>query len=247
MAQELGGELAVGLALGRPHDSADEEAGELAACLVVAAAELLPLVGVGGDDLVDDLLQRARVHRFEATLLGDLARRPPGVDHLGQHLLGLRGGQLARRLHAHQLGHAVRIEVGGAFDGEVVLDVGEETTGVGARCDRLKRQVVEAALDGDRHRGHGRLDGSRSSERRTARRGQRGQGGVDAHDPVVVWRKRHKVGLGEVAVVLGLLLRAQRAGAAGRLVPVPGLLAHALARFQQLDLPPDLVVDGPPK
>ena len=73
-AEERGGGLAVGLALAGLHHLAHEEAGELAAGLVVAGAELLPLLGVGGDDLVDDALERAGVERLEALLLGD--RRP---------------------------------------------------------------------------------------------------------------------------------------------------------------------------
>src|SRR5690606_23436601 len=55
----------------------------------------------------------------------------------------------------------------------------------------------------------------------------------------------HEVGLGEVAVVLGLLLAAEGVGAAVVLVPVAGLLHDGFAGLQQRDLPAGLVVDGP--
>ena len=57
--------------------------------------------------------------------------------------------------------------------------------------------------------------------------------------------ERDEVGLGEVAVVVGVLLHPEGAGAAGGLVPVAGLLADGLARLEQVDLAERLVVDGP--
>ena len=53
-------------------------------------------------------------------------------------------------------------------------------------------------------------------------------------------RQRHEVGLGEVAVIVRLLLRPQRAQRPGRRVVVQRLLLHRPAAVQQLDLALDL-------
>ncbi len=55
------------LPLARLHHLADEEAEDL----LLAAAVLLDLAGVGGDDLVDDLLDGAAVGDLLEALLGD--------------------------------------------------------------------------------------------------------------------------------------------------------------------------------
>ena len=56
--------------------------------------------------------------------------------------------------------------------------------------------------------------------------------------------QRDEIGLGEVPVVVGLLLRAQRGGPPLVLVPVPRLLHHAAPVLEDRGLPPDLVLDG---
>src|SRR5919106_342104 len=65
---------------------------------------------------------------------------------------------------------------------------------------------------------------------------QHGELGIHAGDPLVAGVERHQVGLGEVAVVLGLLLGPQRARPALGLVPVAGLLGPGPARPPPLHL-----------
>ena len=66
--------------------------------------------------------------------------------------------------------------------------------------------------------------------------GERRQGAVDPLDPGVAGGERHQVGLGEVAVVVRLLLRAQRRQGAAAGVEVEGLLDHGPPRLDQLAL-----------
>ena len=67
--------------------------------------------------------------------------------------------------------------------------------------------------------------------------------GLHPRLPRVVGRERHEVGLGEVAVVVGFFLGAQRLGAPRRLVPVPSLLLDGAPRLEDRDLPGGLVLD----
>ena len=64
-------------------------------CLAVPVAG--PLPRVGGDDLVDDAGQGVGAQGLEAPGPGDLGRVAAAGQHLGQHLLGLGGGERGRR------------------------------------------------------------------------------------------------------------------------------------------------------
>ena len=75
-------------------------------------------------------------------------------------------------------------------------------------------------------------------------RGRLGQRGPQLLDPLARRRDRHQVGLGEVAVVLGVGLLAARGRDAGVLVPVPGLLQDRAAPAEDRRLAADLVADG---
>ena len=145
----------------------------------------------------------------------------------------------------HERGEVLGRQRLGALDGEVVLDVGEHPVGVGAGGDGGGGQAVEVALDGDHDGVVGRLAPGGGRERAPAIGGQRRERRVDAGDVVGARVERHEVGLGEVAVVVGVLLHAEGAGAARGLVPVAGLLAHALTALEEVDLAERLVVDGP--
>ena len=70
-------------------------------------------------------------------------------------------------------------------------------------------------------------------------------GGADCVDPGLVGNEWHQVGFEEVAIVVRVLFRSQRVGAAITLVPVPGLLAHDCPAPEEVDLPPRLELDRP--
>ena len=63
--------------------------------------------------------------------------------------------------------------------------------------------------------------------------------------PLGVGDQGHQIGLEEVPVVVGLLLRAQGHRATGVLVPVAGLLHDLVARLDHPDLAVGLVVHRP--
>ena len=68
--------------------------------------------------------------------------------------------------------------------------------------------------------------------------------GEDLLLPLGADDERREVGLGEVAVVVGLLLGAHGVGAAFGVVPEARLLDDAAAVFDDADLALDLVLDG---
>ena len=225
-AEEGGGGLAVGLALGGLHDLAHEEAGELAAgpCRRRRGARSHSS-GWAAMTSSTMRLEGAGVHRLEALGLGDA--RPgavPGGDHLGQHRLGLGGGELAAGLHRHERGEVLGRQRLGAVDGEVVLDVGEHPAGVGTGRDGGDGQAVEAAVARRwRPRRRSASTPGGRGQRRAALGGQQRERGVDARDVLgASGSSGHEVGLGEVAVVVGVLLHAEGAGAARRPRPSGG-------------------------
>src|SRR5687767_7952766 len=89
LAQQLVDELGVGLALGAPHDLPHEEAEEAG----LAATVGRHLVGMFPDDGIDLCGEGLHVgDLLEAALGDDLGRRPTGLDHGGQDLLGRASG-----------------------------------------------------------------------------------------------------------------------------------------------------------
>ena len=99
--------------------------------------------------MVDQGFHGVLVHGLEAELGGDCSRIAATLEHLGENLLGLGGGERPFGLHLHEVGEAVGIEVGGALDGEVVHGVGDDAGRVGAGGDGGSHQPVEASFDDD--------------------------------------------------------------------------------------------------
>ena len=145
---------------------------------------------------------------------------------------------LARLHELRQLvgGHGSRVETG--TDDGVGDDV-RRLDGARARCDGLVPEPVESTCDE-----HGRplevqrrLDASNPSRRRLGHLRPNGvhelRGGLDGNE----------VGLGEVAVVVGLLLRASRGERPRPGVEVVRLLQHPVARLPHADLTLDLGLD----
>src|SRR5690606_19801455 len=197
----------VGLPAGGLHDRTDDGAG----CLDLAAADLVGDVRVGGQGLVDggeqravvgddlhaagndDLLRAAlsREHAFEH-LPGELVVDPPGVhERLQLGDLGRGDGQL---LELDPLGP------GGA--GELAHPPLAGGGGVGTGGDGGLDEVDRPGVDDVAH-----LRVAVAPlllEPAPADAGQLGQGLADLLDPLPARCQRHEVGLGEVAVVLGV-------------------------------------------
>ena len=73
--------------------------------------------------------------------------------------------------------------------------------------------------------------------------GQFGQFGAQPLDPFRVELQRQQVGIGEIAVIVRVLLRAHRPGHAAAAVEQPRLLLDRAALLDQLDLAARLVLD----
>ena len=195
---------------------------------------------------------RARgVHGLEALGGGDGLRVGVAAvgDELGQHRLGLGGGELAVDLELRERGEPGRLQLVGAVAREVVLDVDQDAGRVATGADGGDGQVVEAAVDRrpPRPRRRRRVPAA-AATRPAALGGQHRHRRAHPAQPLGVGRERHEVGLGEVAVVVGLFLGPQRVGAPVVLVPVAGLLARRVSpASSSVDLARRLVLDGPPE
>ncbi len=214
--------------------------------LGLPGAELGPRIGLGGDRVVDHRVELRGVQRLEALGCGDR----PGVaaavgDDVGEHLLGLGGSQFAVDLHAGQRG-----EVRSGYCrrrtlvGECLLDVHEGSGGIATRVHHGDDVAVLVTVGHDEDGlGVGALS-RELGEPETPCGGKDRERRSDPFDPRRVRIDDHEIGLLEVAVVVGVLLAAQRVGAAVVLVPVAGLLADRLTGFEHADLTLRLVLDG---
>ena len=110
--------------------------------------------------------------------------------------------------------------------------MGEDPGRVAAGHDRCRGECVEVALHRDGNRTGRWSDASGGREVDAAVRGKPREGRRHSADPRVVGLERHEVGLGEVAVVVRLLLRAQRVRAARRPRPSGGSPARPARRLR---------------
>ena len=105
-------------------------------------------------------------------------------DHLGQHLLGLGGGELAAGLHGRpSAASRSGASVGASVGGQVVLDVGEHPGRVGAGLDGGEDELVEAALDDEGDAARGGSTPAAVGQRGAALGRQHRQRGADPLDP----------------------------------------------------------------
>ena len=168
---------------------------------------------------------------------------PPAATTSASTCLACVGVTVPATSSAVSAASAAGVTGSGPSGGEVVLDVDEHPRRIAAGLDGAGRQPVAAPLDGDGDRLVGGVHARGRGQGGPALGGQGRQGRADLLDPRRVGRQRHEVGLGEVAVVVGVLLRAERVGAAVVLVPVARLLADDLPVAEQHDLPARLVLD----
>ena len=113
----------------------------------------------------------------------------------------------------------------------------ESQSRVGAGGHGANDEIVESEVDDSPDlvgravtaRGQLRVDADQLRESAAALGGHRADALGGRRQQVRVRHEGREIGLGEVAVVVGLLLGAQRVGAPVRLVPVPGLLYDSLS------------------
>ena len=193
-----------------PHHLADEEARELAADLVVAVAEALPLVGVGGDGRVDRVAERVARHRLEAAPRAMSAGSPPASSISASTRLAWVAVSSPRVSSAIKpASDAAGDRVGRGVARGSARRGRRPARRVGARRDGRQGQLVERparrSARSSRHRRRTPADGL--GETGPTCGGQQRQRGPDVLDPLGRRLERHEVGLGEVPVVVGLLLR----------------------------------------
>ena len=231
--QRLGDEFGVGFALGGFHDLAGEEVEEL----FVAALDLGDLVGVGGDDFVDDHVDRTGVGRFVAEFLGDgCGVFLRGLPERFKDLLGLVVGDQAGLDEVDGGGKFFRSD-GAVGGGEIVfVEMGEEG--------------VDDPVGGLLWRGFGRLGRGFKILRKVLIRSENGRvvvreahvsseaggffvgalGDELAHAVADDARLHGKeVRVGEVAVIVGVFLGPHELGDAHVVVPAAGGLDCAMS------------------
>ncbi len=208
---------------------------------------------MGGDGLVHHGRHRLGRQGLEAPPAGELGGVAPTVtQQVGKDRLHLGGSQLAGCLHTEER------HVGGC--GKLPRRLGVRRRLVGRAGERQRsgnalghgglHEAIEAQVDDGRHlvgTGATRLEHLVAEERcqlPAPLSGHRWQRGRHRRAPLVVGHDRDQVGLEEVPVVLGLLLRPQRDGRAPVLIPVASLLTHRAAGLEDVDLALRLVLDG---
>src|SRR5262245_16238030 len=250
--EQLLHELRIGLSLRALHHLAYEETQHA----FLAGAELRDLVGMPSQRIVDCMLESVTIADLRQSLGRDQrleilvgpektrnqALRGVSIDGAGldeaQELrqLGRREWPVAdderpvELLLTHQPEYFGRHPVGDVLGAPAGRDRGFEVVGdvLALRQDiGVVRREAEVAL-----------------EAAPARAGELRHAGADVVHPGLVDREGQQVGLREVAIVVGVLLRPHRAGLLPLGVPEPGLLDQALPRDDGAGLAAELVLDG---
>ncbi|OEI69217.1 hypothetical protein Cus16_1054 [Curtobacterium sp. ER1/6] len=245
LQHQLADARGVRLALHGLHDRADDRAGGLH----LAVLDLGEHVRLGGEGLVDGCGE-GRVVRddLEPAGLDDLRGRALARDDTLEHLSGQTVGQVARLHERDGLGDVLRrheVTRGGVLRVRHAADLARPPLARGLRggaggdrgLDLVEQAAVDDVLELEVAEAPVPLEATATRDRGL------GQGGAELLHDGRVRHHREQVGLREVAVVVGVGLRAPGRGAAGVLVPVPGLLRDRPTRGEDRRLALDLVAD----
>src|SRR4051794_17624230 len=246
LEQQLADPAGVGGASGGGHHGPDQRAQRA----LVAAADLVRGVRVGGDGGIDGSDELVLARDLPPVRLDDRVR----LALTGDDGLGDLAGQLVREsplgLERTDARHLRRRDtelsrLATALVGDTHQVAEPPSAGAARRCagrDRLLHQTENAGVGHLLHVQRREAVGLGEATTREARRLR--QGGPQPLHVLGGGSDRHEVGFGEVAVVLRLLLAAPGTGGAGVLVEVAGLLHDALAGFESRTLSLHLVADG---
>src|SRR5215210_1002344 len=238
--EKLAHPAAVGVAAGRLHHLADEETNDF----FVPAADPLGFVRVARYDLVHHPGELVAAHRSQTLALHDDRRGLAGFKDGAKYILRGGAGDGAVLNQPDQLGHRFRgypglgnarprlvqacpelagdpisglFGVGSFASGDLLVEVGE----VGVRREDAGVVLGEPVLLDEAH---------------PLLLGQLGDAALYLADPGVRELQGQKVGLGEVAVVVGVLLAPQLVDLVGLRVVVERRLCDASAALQDLAL-----------
>src|SRR5918994_3283386 len=240
---------AVGVAAGRPHDLADQEPDHL----LVAAPDTLCLLGVGRDDLVHDASELVAAHGGEPQALDDGGGRLAGLEDPVEDILGSGAGDGAFSDEPDQLRHPLGAHLRlGDLDPRLVqpsAQLDRDPVGgllgiyAGAGGDLL---VVDGEVAvGDEHTGVVLGEAVLLHESGSHLFRQLGEAASYLADPGGCDLHRQEIGLGEVAVVVGVLLAPELVYLVVFRVVVERGLLHPAAALQDPALALELAREPP--
>ena len=233
----------VGLAASRLHHRTDERTD----CRDLATANLVGDIWVLGDRRVDGRGQRPLVRHHDQLTCGDDFVRVPSPA--STPLITSRAKRsLSAPSRTSETMRATSPGVIGNDDRSTPSSFARRATSPSHHLRASAGDAPASTVAATRSRAPalthrlqlGRRDLPIGLQPRPARCGRLGQRRPQLLDPVRARRERNQIGLREVAVVLGLLLRPSGRRLTGVLVPVPRLLDDSASPVQDARLPRDL-------
>jgi hypothetical protein len=220
--------------------------------VLLARLEVGDALRVGGDGLVAKGFERSHIADLsEAEFRHQRGGGFAGGDHLREDFLGLLAVDFARGGEFGELGEEFGCDFGQCLlaggGGEEIV---EQKIGDGGAVGRFERGgFLEVIGQRGFRREHARLvgaDAELADEPQLFRLGQFGHAGRRHFIKAVIGPHRLDVGIGEVAVIVRLFLRAHERRFAFVVVPAPRLLLDRAAGSDHVDLPRDLVLQRAP-
>ena len=169
------------------------------------------------------------------------------LQHLHQHRLGLRRGELGVGLHHQQCGEPGDVEPCAQFGGHHLI--GHPVDGPAAISTvghRPQHQCIQSLVNNgdDGVRTRGQLPARGLRQQPTTVGGQPREGIAHRRHPLRRGGDGNEIGLRKVPIVHSFFLGPHGRRATVLFVPVPRFLHDALARFAQVDLAVGFVLDG---